>query len=336
MAASVQSTIAKLKHKDVRQRRRAVRVLFDSDIHESVEAFSGFLNDKDIWFRNKAIEAYRRWAPSHAPHLLVELASGKKIDGHKCVSSVLQNIQDMNLAEELARLLLVSEDSIVRRNASIYLIDNDFLKNDEEELFLNSKDQVIKSAMLALTDDTPVLLDALTDLHPDVRKQAGIRMLEMNLSEKELTLLNRAIFSDAALWKLAVPKAIKEGSENIIPLVKSCTNSQRRFFVENMREHIEEADDERIKTLLEGDCTSVVSRWLVGRNDSKSDVLRELLLFDERVDSIDKSRMLERILHRQNDEVIQKLAQRILSQSSDEVVLSAARNLSTVTDEPPS
>ena len=46
--------------------------------------------------------------------------------------------------------------------------------------------------------------------------------------------------------------------------------------------------------------------------------------------------MLERVLHRQNDEVIQKLAQRILSQSSDEVVLSAARNLSTVTDEPPS
>ena len=64
--------------------------------------------------------------------------------------------------------------------------------------------------------------------------------------------------------------------------------------------------------------------------------MRELLLFDERVDSIDKSRMLERILHRQNDEVIQELAQRILSQSSDEVVLSAARNLSTVTDEPTS
>lgn len=80
----------------------------------------------------------------------------------------------------------------------------------------------------------------------------------------------------------------------------------------------------------------MVSRWLVGRNDSKSDVLREALLFDERVDSIDKSRMLERILHRQNEETIQALAQKILQQSTDEVVLSAARNLSTVTDEPTS
>jgi hypothetical protein len=336
MAASVQSTIAKLKHKDVRQRRRAVRVLFDSDIHESVEAFSKFLNDKDIWFRNKAIEAYKRWAPKHAPHLLIELAEGKKIDGHKCVSSVLQNIQDLKLAEELARLLLVSEDSIVKRNASVYLIDNGFYTSEEEESFLSAKDPGIKSASLAITDNIQSLRDALIDSHPDVRKQAGIRMLEMDLSKEEESLLNIAISNDAALWKLAVPKAMKEEAGNLITLAKGCTNSQRRFFVATMREHILEADDMRINALLTADCTSVVSRWLVGRNDSKSDVLRETLLFDERVDSIDKSRMLERVLHRQNEALIQELAQKVLDISSDEVVLSAARNLSTVTDEPSS
>ncbi len=336
MAASVQSTIAKLKHKDVRQRRRAVRVLFDSDIHESVEAFSKFLNDKDIWFRNKAIEAYRRWAPKHAPHLLIELAEGEKIDGHKCVSSVLQNLENLKLAEELARLLLVSEDSIVKRNASIYLIDNGFSTSEEEEAFLNAKDPGIKSASLAITDNIQSLRDALIDSHPDVRKQAGIRLLEMDLSKEEESLLNTAISNDAALWKLAVPKAMKEDNENLISLARGCTNSQRRFFVASMREHIHEADDKRINALLAEDCTSVVSRWLVGRNDSKSDVLRETLLFDERVDSIDKSRMLERVLHRQNEVLIQELAQKILDQSFDEVVLSAARNLSTVTDEPSS
>ena len=49
MAASIQSAIAKLKHKDVRQRRRAVRILFDSDAYESVEAFSIYLDDDDVW-----------------------------------------------------------------------------------------------------------------------------------------------------------------------------------------------------------------------------------------------------------------------------------------------
>jgi hypothetical protein len=161
-------------------------------------------------------------------------------------------------------------------------------------------------------------------------------MLEMNLSEEEETQLSKAISNDTALWKLAVPIAMIEGNENLISLAKGCTNTQRRFFVTSMREHILEADDQRITTLLDGDCTSVVSRWLVGRNDSKSDTLREALLFDKRVDSIDKSRMLERILHRQNDEVVQELAQKVLDQSSDEVVLSAARNLSTASDEPSS
>ena len=336
MAASVQSTIAKLKHKDIRQRRRAVRVLFDSDIHESVEAFSKLLNDKDIWFRNKAIEAYRRWAPKHAPHLLIELARGKKIDGHKCVASVLQNIEDLKLAEELCRLLLVSEDSIVRRKASVYLINNGFSNSEEKESFLGSNDPVIKSASLAITDNIQSLRDSLIDSHPDVRKQAGIRMLELDLGKEEESLLNTAISNDAALWKLAVPKAMKQENGNLIALAKGCTNPQRRFFVASMREHIHEADDNRINTLLAEDCTSVVSRWLVGRNDSKSDVLRETLLFDERVDSIDKSRMLERILHRQNEVLIQELAQKVLDQSFDEVVLSAARNLSTVTDEPQS
>ena len=48
MVANIQSAIAKLKHKDVRQRRRAVRILFDSDAYESIEAFSPLLDDKDL------------------------------------------------------------------------------------------------------------------------------------------------------------------------------------------------------------------------------------------------------------------------------------------------
>ena len=51
MVASIQSAIAKLKHKDVRQRRRAVRILFDADAYVSVEAFS-ILEDQDVWFQD--------------------------------------------------------------------------------------------------------------------------------------------------------------------------------------------------------------------------------------------------------------------------------------------
>ena len=81
--------------------------------------------------------------------------------------------------------------------------------------------------------------------------------------------------------------------------------------------------------LIDSNCTSIVARWLVGRNDVKSDELRHELLFDQRVDSIDKSRLLERLLHRQQEPEIQTLAKRLLDESKDELVLSAAQNLYT-------
>jgi hypothetical protein len=61
----------------------------------------------------------------------------------------------------------------------------------------------------------------------------------------------------------------------------------------------------------------------------KSDELRYELLFDNRVDSIDKSRLLERLLHRQGEDEIQELAEKLLSESTDELILSAAQNLYT-------
>ncbi|MEC7483175.1 MAG: hypothetical protein VX998_00130, partial [Candidatus Thermoplasmatota archaeon] len=116
---------------------------------------------------------------------------------------------------------------------------------------------------------------------------------------------------------------------NLLDLMKSKSNSQRKFLVQSLKDAVEEADDERLRTLIDGNCTSIVARWLVGRNDAKSDALRMELLFDDRVDSIDKSRLLERLLHRQQEPAMQELAERLISESNDELVLSAAQNLYT-------
>jgi hypothetical protein len=96
-----------------------------------------------------------------------------------------------------------------------------------------------------------------------------------------------------------------------------------------LKDAVDEADDSRLRTLIDGDCTSIVARWLVGRNDVKSDALRAEMLFLEHVDSIDKSRLLERLLHRQHEPEIQELASKLISESTDELVLSAAQNLYT-------
>jgi len=329
MVANIQSAIAKLKHKDVRQRRRAVRILFDSDAYESVEAFSPLLDDKDIWFRNKAIEAYRRWAPKHAPHLLVDLAQSDQLDGQRCVATVLESISDSTEAAQLARLLLKSGDDVVVRRAVHQLIAREEATESELEEFQNAEDHVVRSYATEVNTNPSNLLESLQDSHPDVRRQAAASLLGMELTEEKNTALQNAINQDDALWKLAVPIALENRLPNLLELMTSKSNTQRKFLVQSLKDAVEEADDERLRTLIDGDCTSLVARWLVGRNDAKSDALRAELLFDERVDSIDKSRLLERLLHRQQEPAMQELAQRLISESNDELVLSAAQNLYT-------
>ena len=329
MVANIQSAIAKLKHKDVRQRRRAVRILFDSDAHESVEAFSPLLDDKDIWFRNKAIEAYRRWAPKHAPHLLVDLAHSDQLDGQRCVAAVLESISDSTEVAKLARHLLKSDDDVVVRRAVHQLIAREEVTESELEEFQNAQDHVVRTYATEVNTNPSSLLESLHDSHPDVRRQAAGSLLGMKLAEEENDALQNAINQDDALWKLAVPIALENRLSNLVDLMTSKSNTQRKFLVQSLKDAVEEADDERLRTLIDGDCTSLVARWLVGRNDAKSDALRAELLFDERVDSIDKSRLLERLLHRQQEPAMQELAERLISESNDELVLSAAQNLYT-------
>ena len=329
MVANIQSAIAKLKHKDVRQRRRAVRILFDADAYESVEAFSPLLEDKDIWFRNKAIEAYRRWAPKHAPHLLEQLATGGQLDGLRCVANVLESIQDSTQAARLSRLLLDCDDDVIVRRAVHQLISSNEASESELNAFQGSHDHAVRMYATEVSDDVGVLLRSLNDSHPDVRRQAASSLFRIELDSEQNDALQYAIENDDALWKLAIPIALERHLPNLVELMGAKGNTQRKFLVEALKDAVDEADDSRLRTLIDGDCTSIVARWLVGRNDVKSDALRAEMLFLENVDSIDKSRLLERLLHRQQEPEIQELASKLISESTDELVLSAAQNLYT-------
>ena len=329
MVANIQSAIAKLKHKDVRQRRRAVRILFDADAYESVEAFSPLLEDKDIWFRNKAIEAYRRWAPKHAPYLLEQLAQGGQLDGLRCVANVLESIQDSTQAARLSRLLLDCGDDVIVRRAVHQLISSNEASESELNAFQRSNDYAVRIYATEVNNDVGELLTSLNDSHPDVRRQAASSLFRIELDSEQNDALQYAIENDDALWKLAIPIALERHLPNLVELMGAKGNTQRKFLVEALKDAVDEADDSRLRTLIDGDCTSIVARWLVGRNDVKSDALRAEMLFLEHVDSIDKSRLLERLLHRQHEPEIQELASKLISESTDELVLSAAQNLYT-------
>ena len=64
MANDIGRAMARLKHRDIRTRRRAVRTLFEHDDAAVLEAFRPLLDDQDSWFISKALDAYRMWGLS--------------------------------------------------------------------------------------------------------------------------------------------------------------------------------------------------------------------------------------------------------------------------------
>ncbi|MED5231388.1 MAG: HEAT repeat domain-containing protein [Candidatus Thermoplasmatota archaeon] len=75
---SVRPALAKLTHSDVRQRRRAVRHLFELNDPEALEGFAKLLEDPDPWFREKALEAIDKWATSKDLALIEKLSQSGK------------------------------------------------------------------------------------------------------------------------------------------------------------------------------------------------------------------------------------------------------------------
>ena len=87
---SVRPALAKLNHSDVRQRRRAVRHLFELDDAEALSGFIKLLEDPDPWFREKAMEAIDRWAASKDLALIERLAASPQ-DSRRLLAARIAN-----------------------------------------------------------------------------------------------------------------------------------------------------------------------------------------------------------------------------------------------------
>ena len=70
----LQHELGRLKHRDVRQRRMAVRRLFEIDDSAALAAFIELLDDEDEWFVEKAIVAIRRWVGAENRKVVISLS----------------------------------------------------------------------------------------------------------------------------------------------------------------------------------------------------------------------------------------------------------------------
>ena len=112
ISAGIQSAIAKLKHKDIRHRRRAIRVLFEANDPNNLHAFEAMLNDKDPWFRGKALEAYRNWAPYQEASSLDPLIDSMRVEANRTASTILEKM-NTDCTKQAMKLIECDDTSAV-------------------------------------------------------------------------------------------------------------------------------------------------------------------------------------------------------------------------------
>ena len=328
MAGGLDGEISKLRHKDVRQRRRAVRVLFDTDLPRALDGFVPLLDDRDPWFRSKALDAHRRWAPSLGPSALKTLANHRSIEAKRCAANLLSEFKED--VTEVALLLVDDEDLTCRRKSAAALLNGPSAKTYVERFFASEDAYLRRLAALSSGADAALRRKGIEDTNASVCEAALQAMEERGepLDEAALVLLMERGINGSAL----IQSAIDNHGDALVTFAQSVKGPTLKKLVGALREQCTSVDDAPIETLLAAKEYIVIGRWLQGMRNMELDQLRWKLIRDSTIDQIERSRWIERLLGRCDELPLVEEARLFISEEHPELLIEAAQNLSTAYD----
>ena len=315
----LQFELERLKHKDVRQRRMAVRRLFEIDDSTALAAFIELLEDDDDWFVGKAIDAIRRWVDSSHRKVVVTL-------------SVRNEVRLRHLAAELAprvggealpilSTLCSDVEQSVRREAwkSRLKIDAGTIP-----VAIENDDHMIRKMATAHSGDNEILEKMLLDENIRVRETAVDQMIMIKHSPADLDqLLDGPLRNKAA--KLRFPTLIESKNTSVIAdLCRNPDASMRKIIAKNLDDVDWLSWSDVVDAARESADPLLLPRLLRSRRDPEADTLRHDLLLNGRPAS--RARILEHLHGRSLPESIADLLPS-LTEDSDPLIAQSATSL---------
>ena len=322
------AALSNLKSRDDRKRRRAVRELFEMDDENNLSAFIPLLSDKDPWYRSKALDAFRMWSMRKSVDCLEPLITHKNLDYNRAAANLLEKFHANET--EVVKLLFTKDDLICQTKSAEFL-----LKADNEQIFfeelLQNRDSRLRIIALGskycnhqtleqFLDDESVkvveyCLSALSDLKHVVSELALEKMLQRGI---KLGLL--------------IPYLVESSPQKLIQSIDGISNQDTKILVDLLQQKCRTIHDEPIKALIENRQYVIVGRWLQGKRGKIEDNLRWQIIADDNVNEIERSRFIERLFARCDEENIRIMAQKISETSTSELIRITAHNLSTAED----
>lgn len=305
---NIDAEISRLKNKDIKIRRRAVRALFEEDNPRALPGFVKLLDDSDFWFRNKSLDAHRKWANS--PEDLEPLMKNNK----RLVAELLQRIP----SPKIAKILLKEEDNTIRSFAAKSLAESE----DLHPIFAKDEYHSVRIVAAENSSDENLISALIEDQHSSVRKAAIDTAAKQKMKLDDNTLQTGLDSSDPALRSLIASLAVSIGGDI---LEKACRDSNpkvRKSIADNLRKEVLEVDD-RVN-IVANTCPEIVIRWLRSKYDNKSSSLRWSMIENTTLSSRIRSKLIEQMEGR--EDIDQKRLAKITKDNSI-LVKVAAENL---------
>ena len=326
---SVRPALAKLNHSDVRQRRRAVRHLFELDDAEALGGFIKLLEDPDPWFREKAMEAIDRWAASKDLALIERLAASPQ-DSRRLLAARIAN--RANKAGLAVLTGLCSDDDPSIRLAAW----QSRMELDEEAVTtgVESADRAIrKSAVIRLSlreeVDENLLLRLLNDDSETVRN-ATLTIIEGSgtpLSENLSARLAELGGTSTGETKARIAALlIAESPESLNDWISDSDTAFVSRFAKTLRQ-ADWASVDGLPAQLQTEASeALLERILRGERNTEAATLRDSLLSDESRSSELRSRLIEDMIGRPVPDSTLEIVNS-LTESEDVLIASSANNL---------
>lgn len=306
----------RLNHKDERQRRRAVRKLFEVNDSINLVSFVPLLEDDDQWYRERAMEAITKWSGINDIVIVNKLSSSEYVEQRVLASKI-----SLRLGQEKLEIIdkLCNDKEIAVRIAgweSRFKADSE--KIDELILEgLKSKDKIIRKITInKLTKmkniDVQIIISALQDDSYVVRKAALeiikndsklsemqifdnylLKMSDMN-AKKEINgvikILAKKSLENQEIQEKVISWSESESVEIIDPLV-STLREIRWWEIKRIKEHMYERSSDLF-----------VTRLLRGNREALATEIRIKILSDSKRSEEMQARLIEDLVGRSIDE----------------------------------
>ena len=327
MANDIGKAMARLKHRDIRTRRRAVRTLFEHDDPSVLEAFKPLLDDKDTWFVSKALDAYRMWGVLSGSEAVETLLTHRNLDVRRAGANLLTPLGEQGVS--LALSALNDEDSVVQRKAARALLHVKDT-NVAERLAQHGSDAIRTTGMSHPALDESALKTGLSDAHEGVRLAALNSALKRNIA---LNLDDLIPFLEAGhhtvnilIW------AAEHEPTQLERLMQHIKAKHVKALGDHLRATATDHADPLIQHLLNGGMLEPVARWVIRQGASEDD-LRWQLINDERLHVIERCKLLERLIGRAHEPGVIEHVERLSASTEEELLKVACENLSTAATE---